>query len=93
MNEQMSIYDLMAKPKRRKAQTQVDRVIDYMKLYGSITPVQAYADLGIMRLGARIFDIENSTDPKYRGIRIIHEQETSKNRLGETVTYARYRLG
>ena len=94
MNEQMSIYDIMNPPKkRRKPRTQVDKIIEYMNRYGSITPVQAYADLGIMRLGARIFDIENSTDPKYRGIRIIHEQETSKNRLGETVTYARYRLG
>ena len=85
MNEQMSIYDLMAKPKRRKSRTQVDRIIEYMNRYGSITPVQAYADLGIMRLGARIFDIENSTDPKYRGIKIIHEQETAKNRMNATL--------
>ena len=95
--QQVTIYDVMAQkkewPKRKPGRTQVDRIIQYLELYGSITPVQAYADLGIMRLGARIFDIENSTDPKYRGIKIIHEQETAKNRLGENVTYARYRLG
>ena len=95
-SQQITINDVLiqdVKPKRRKARTQVDRIIEYLQLYGSITPVQAYADLGIMRLGARIFDIENSKDPKFRGIKIIHEQETAKNRLGESVTYAKYRLG
>ena len=35
--------------------TQKEMVLQYMQDFGSITPVQAFQDLGIMRLGARIF--------------------------------------
>ena len=38
--------------------SQKERIISYMKTFGSITPVEAFADLGVMRLSARIFDIE-----------------------------------
>ena len=66
--------------------TQGQKILDYMKLFGSITPVEAFRDLGVMRLGARIYDLEQE------GIRIAHERETAKNRLGEKVSYSRYRL-
>lgn len=65
---------------------QTQKVIDYMKEFGSITPVEAFMDLGIMRLGARIWDIEQL------GIKIKHETEHSVNRYGEKVHYTRYSL-
>lgn len=66
--------------------SQKERIISYMKTFGSITPVEAFADLGVMRLSARIFDIEQD------GMTISRRTEKSKNRFGETVHYMRYFL-
>lgn len=66
--------------------TQQERILDYMHAHGTITPRQALEDLGIMRLGARIWDL------KHAGHLIMTERETAENRWGEAVTYARYRL-
>lgn len=81
--QQLSIFDKPAKPEKV---TQGQKILDYMKQFGSITPVEAFRDLGVMRLGARIYDLEQ------QGVKIIHERETSKNRMGENTTYSRYRL-
>ena len=43
-------------------------------------------ELGVMRLGARIYDLKDS------GVKIITETVTGTNRDGERVRYARYRL-
>lgn len=56
-----------------------------MDRFGSISPVEAFSDLGVMRLAARISDIEKS------GVDIERQMETSKNRYGEKVHYMRYR--
>lgn len=66
--------------------TQVERIIEYMKRNGSITQVDAYNDLGCTRLPARISDI------KSMGIGINKVMETTKNRYGEKVSFARYSL-
>ena len=81
--KQLSIFD---KPARPEKVTQGMKILKYMQDYGSITPVEAFRDLGVMRLGARIYDLEQ------QGVKIIHERETSKNRMGENTTYSRYRL-
>lgn len=65
---------------------QAERVLKYMRDFGSITQLEAMQDLGCMRLGARIFDL------KREGYAIKKETETSKNRYGEDTSYARYRL-
>ena len=80
---QLSIFDTHAKPEKV---TQGMKILKYMQDYGSITPVEAFRDLGVMRLGARIYDLEQE------GIRIAHERETSTNRMGEKTSYSRYRL-
>lgn len=66
--------------------TQCERVLQYMQDFGSITPMQAMADLGLMRLGARIYDLRRAGHP------ISRRMVTSRNRYGETVSYAEYRL-
>jgi len=38
--------------------TQNEAVLDYMAKHGSITPREAMVELGIMRLAARIYDLE-----------------------------------
>lgn len=65
---------------------QTERVLDYLEQHGSITQLEAMNKLGIMRLGARIFDLKES------GINIITERVSEKNRFGELVNFARYRL-
>lgn len=66
--------------------TQNDKVIMYLQQFGSINPLQALGDLGIMRLASRISDL------KSMGYGIEKRMVTGKNRYGESVSYAEYRL-
>lgn len=66
--------------------TQKCRVLQYIQCFGSITSAQAFADLGIVRLGSRIFDLRRD------GYQITSETMRGKNRFGELVTYTVYRL-
>lgn len=65
---------------------QTERILQYLKEHGTITPLDAMNDLGVMRLGARIFDL------KAQGVKIHTERATGKNRYGEPTTFAQYRL-
>ena len=65
---------------------QTDRILQYMRDFGSITQLEAIRDISCMRLAARIFDL------KREGYASKEEMETSKNRYGEDTSYARYRL-
>ena len=67
--------------------SQNEEVVQYMKLHGSITPMDAVADLGCYRLSARIHDIEHKL-----GLRVARKDETALNRNGKAVTYRRYWL-
>ena len=49
-SKQLSIFDTPARPEKV---TQGMKILKYMQDYGSITPVEAFRDLGVMRLGAR----------------------------------------
>lgn len=64
---------------------QKDRIMKYIKDFGSITPLQALRDLGIMRLGARIWELVQE------GWVIDRDTECSPNRYGQNTRYARYR--
>ena len=66
--------------------TQCERIINYIEDNGSITQLDALREFGCMRLASRISDLKKS------GMRIITETETARNRYGEWVSYARYRL-
>lgn len=66
--------------------TQTDMVLQYIKDFGSITPTDAFSDLGVYRLSACIFTLRK------RGIAISTCMEESTNRYGKTVRYARYKL-
>ena len=83
VNKQMSMFD---PPSKETKLTQCMKIVKYMNDFGSITPVQAMQDLGVMRLEARISDLEAE------GWNIEHERESGKNRYGEKTSYARYRL-
>ena len=66
--------------------SQCNRVLQHLQAYGSITPLEAMQEYGIMRLGARIYDL------KKMGYSIDRIIETGKNRYGESTSYARYSL-
>ena len=66
--------------------TQCERILRHMEDYGSITSLEAMTEYGIMRLASRVTDLKN------RGVDIDRVFETSKNRYGESVSYARYFL-
>lgn len=66
--------------------TQNEKIIEYIKRYGSITPLDALREFGCMRLASRMCDI------KAMGYGIVSEIVSSQNRDGESVRYARYRF-
>ena len=66
--------------------TQTERVYEYLKEYGSITALEALRDLGIMRLGARIFELRALKYP------IRSEMIEVDNRFGEKTRIAKYTL-
>lgn len=66
--------------------TQKERVIRFIKEYGSISPLEAFWNLGITKLTNQIGYIEKDGTPVYRNY------EKSLNRFGEPVYYMRYWL-
>lgn len=72
---------------RNKRPTQCMRVLAYMSLFGSITTLQAFADLGCARLASRISEL------KKNGYDIRSRYVKGENRFGESVYYKEYYLG
>ena len=72
--------------KREHRPTQCDRIIQYIKDFGSISTLEAMADLGILRLASRIFDL------KEKGYEFEKTRVYAKNRYGEKTHYDEYRL-
>ena len=66
--------------------SQKDRIINYIRQFNSISTWEAYADLGITQLGARIDQL------KKEGYQFRTEWETGQNRFGEKTEYKRYYL-
>lgn len=62
-------------------------VLDYIREFGSITPVNAFKDLGVTRLAAVVFELRED------GHDIHTEREQAYNRYGQKVRYARYSFG
>ncbi len=65
--------------------TQREKILRHLQQFGSITPVEALREYGVMRLAARISELAED-----------HTIESSivngVNRFGERVRYGRYRL-
>lgn len=66
--------------------TQRDRVLKYVQDFGSISSYEAFRELGITRLSARIFEL------KERGYQFKKKTIQTKNRYGEATHYVEYRL-
>ena len=61
------------------------RVRKYMEDFGGITSFEAYRELGITQLGARIHELKHID-----GLAISYRWEQENNRYGETINYKRY---
>ena len=64
--------------------SQTEMILNHLRECGSISPKEAMDDYGIMRLGARIYDL------KRQGHTILRVPETKANLFGKLTTYARY---
>lgn len=64
--------------------TQKQLILQYIKDFGSITPMQAYGDLGITKLATRISEMRKE------GVEFHIETIKTKNRYGKVVPYAKY---
>ena len=67
--------------------SQYERIIDYINQFGSISPMEAFNDLGITKLSTRISEMRRD------GVDFHQEWEVRKNRYGEKVRYMRYSKG
>ena len=66
--------------------TQTNQVLRHLRTRGALTQREAMNLYGIMRLGARVYDL------RVRGYNIVKDMERSVNRYGRPVRYAVYRL-
>ena len=66
--------------------TQRDAILNYINEFGSITPMEAFADLGITKLATRISEMRKD------GMKFKIEMVTVKGRYERMVTYAKYSL-
>lgn len=65
---------------------QCSKIMRYLEDFGSITPLEAMEEFGIMRLAARILEL------RAHGVKISSTTEYATNRYGENVHYTRYIL-
>ncbi len=64
--------------------TQRDAILNYINEFGSITPMEAFSDLGITKLATRISEMRKD------GIEFKIETVKRNNRYGKPVYYAKY---
>lgn len=66
--------------------TQKERVIKYIQTFGSISPIEAFYNLGITKLATVVSNLKKD------GIKFYQAMEHSTNRFDEPVSYMRYWL-
>jgi hypothetical protein len=71
----------------KKKTTQAGRVLAYIEEFGSISRVEAMMDISVANLTAVIDIIRNKL-----GKNIVTNRIKTKNRYGESVSYARYTI-
>ena len=67
--------------------TQHDRIIDYASRKKTITPMEAFTNLGITKLATRIGEIERKGLARFDRTRM-----TVPNRFGEETSFFKYTL-
>ena len=67
--------------------SQADRVLSYLERGNTITTLDAFQELGITRLGARIFELRQQGHP------VQSNRLTVTNRFGEDCSISEYYIG
>ncbi len=67
--------------------TQGERVIQYIRDHGSISPMEAFHDLGITKLATRISELSRK-----QGYVFKRQYMEGTNRFGKAVYYMRYSM-
>ena len=67
--------------------SQADRVLSYLERGNTITTLDAFQELGITRLGARIFELREQGHP------VQSNRLTVTNRFGEDCSISEYYIG
>lgn len=60
------------------------RIASYIDEFGSITPIEAFQDLGITKLATRVSEM------KREGFEFKQERISSRNRFNKPVSFMRY---
>lgn len=84
MNDIISYFSLTKEQFDRLTDQQAD-ILDYISTFGSISPMEAFYDLGVTKLSTRISEM------RMLGVRFDQEYESKENRFGKNVRYMRYR--
>ena len=67
--------------------TQKELILDRLRNFGTLEPLEALREYGIYRLGAMISELQS------QGVQISKEMVASKSRIiGKTVRFAKYSL-
>ena len=77
----------MPPTEKGESMNQYQKILQYINDFGSITAIEAVAELGITQLSARICELQN------KGYEFNKELQTGKNRYGEPTHFIRYSLG
>ena len=85
MTDYIQIYFSLTDDQYARLTVQHKQILDYIAGFGSISPMEAFSDLGITKLSTRISEM--------RAIGIPFDQmyEGRLNRFGKPVRYMRYR--
>lgn len=65
---------------------QQQAIIDYIRKHKTITPMQAFNDLGITKLSTRISELRT------KGVKVLDVWVADVNRYGEKIRYKKYFL-
>lgn len=71
---------------RREKTSQKDDLVNYMRIHGSVTRMEAFSDLGICELASRIGELEKD------GHKIEREWVDGRAKNGRSWRIVRYRL-
>lgn len=66
---------------------QTDKIKRHLETFGRISSREAYEEYGIMRLGARIWELRHE-----HGMNIEKTMKSALNRFGEPAHYAEYKV-
>ena len=85
MTDYIQIYFALTDDQYNRLTVQQKLILDYIAAYGSISPMEAFMDIGITKLSTRISEM------KVLGIQFSQAYEGRTNRFGKKVRYMRYR--